>query len=313
MDVMDAGIQFCMTPIQSIPHWKHYRTIQLTLSRSEIEQSSRFVKCNASVPTDMTMEEVREYERATQEATNLKIGTFPPTISISETPLPSSARSGPNSAPSTPLSTEAPEFLSVPKERPRKKSAPETLTLPDPGRRDSIFKLPSFFSWNSSPQPEWERGRATGEPPSTCGWVEDACRPSTSHNSPPQPAEVKETFRCPADSSPFSRLAGVTAKPTAPRLPSQVQTGSPISTVKSPARCKGIVRPFESLSSWRLLILVSSSENRRPAPCVRQRGVPISQIECSAQYNIPENDLPHRASPYFHPSSGCVLTRYVEV
>uniref|UniRef100_A0A665VXX5 Cytoplasmic phosphatidylinositol transfer protein 1-like n=1 Tax=Echeneis naucrates TaxID=173247 RepID=A0A665VXX5_ECHNA len=102
----------------------------------------------------MTMEEVREYERTTQEATNLKIGSFPPTISISDTPLPSSSRSGPNSAPSTPLSTEAPEFLSVPKERPRKKSAPETLTLPDPGRRDSIFKLPSFFSWNSSPQPE---------------------------------------------------------------------------------------------------------------------------------------------------------------
>ncbi|KAF0032629.1 hypothetical protein F2P81_014919 [Scophthalmus maximus] len=103
---------------------------------------------------DMTMEEVREYERATQEATNLKIGSFPPAISISQTPLPSSARSGPSSAPSTPLSTEAPEFLSVPKERPRKKSAPETLTLPDPGRRDSLFKLPSFFSWNSSPQPE---------------------------------------------------------------------------------------------------------------------------------------------------------------
>ncbi|KAK9534991.1 hypothetical protein VZT92_007400 [Zoarces viviparus] len=103
---------------------------------------------------DMTMEEVREYERATQEATNLKIGTFPPAISISETPLPSSARSGPSSAPTTPLSTEAPEFLSVPKERPRKKSAPETLTLPDPGRRDSLFKLPNFFSWNSSPQPE---------------------------------------------------------------------------------------------------------------------------------------------------------------
>lgn len=102
----------------------------------------------------MTMEEVREYERATQEATNLKIGSFPPAISISETPLPSSARSGPSSAPTTPLSTEAPEFLSVPKERPRKKSAPETLTLPDPGRRDSLFKLPSFFSWNSSPQPE---------------------------------------------------------------------------------------------------------------------------------------------------------------
>ncbi|XP_056144446.1 cytoplasmic phosphatidylinositol transfer protein 1-like [Lampris incognitus] len=103
---------------------------------------------------DMSMEEVREYERATQEATNLKIGTFPPSISITETPLPSSARSGTNSAPSTPLSTEAPEFLSVPKERPRKKSAPETLTLPDPGRRDSAFRLPSIFSWNSSPQPE---------------------------------------------------------------------------------------------------------------------------------------------------------------
>ncbi|KAM7372086.1 hypothetical protein PAMP_009281 [Pampus punctatissimus] len=102
---------------------------------------------------DMTMEEVREYERATQEATNLKIGTFPPAIAITENPLPSSTR-GPNSAPSTPLSTEAPEFLTVPKERPRKKSAPETLTLPDPGRRDSLFKLPSFFSWNSSPQPE---------------------------------------------------------------------------------------------------------------------------------------------------------------
>lgn len=102
----------------------------------------------------MTMEEVREYERATQEATNLKIGTFPPAIRITETPLPSSTRSGTNSAPSTPLSTEAPEFLSVPKDRPRKKSAPEALTLPDPGRRDSGFRLPSIFSWNSSPQPE---------------------------------------------------------------------------------------------------------------------------------------------------------------
>ncbi|XP_033827701.1 cytoplasmic phosphatidylinositol transfer protein 1 [Periophthalmus magnuspinnatus] len=103
---------------------------------------------------DMTMEEVREYERATQEATNQKIGSFPPAISITETPLPMNSRNGPNSAPSTPLSSEAPDFLSVPKERPRKKSAPETLTLPDPGRRDSLFKLPSFFSWNSSPQPE---------------------------------------------------------------------------------------------------------------------------------------------------------------
>ncbi|KAG7334940.1 hypothetical protein KOW79_001536 [Hemibagrus wyckioides] len=104
---------------------------------------------------DMTMEEVREYERATQEATNKKLGTFPPAINISETPLPSCAHSGPSSAPSTPLSTEAPDFLSVPKDRPRKKSAPETLTLPDPARRDSGYRLPSLFSWGSSSrQPE---------------------------------------------------------------------------------------------------------------------------------------------------------------
>ncbi|KAG8445961.1 hypothetical protein GDO86_013725 [Hymenochirus boettgeri] len=82
----------------------------------------------------MTMDEVREYERATQEATNRKIGVFPPTISITDIALPSSARSGHSSAPSTPLTTEAPEFLSVPKDRPRKKSAPETLTLPDPSQ-----------------------------------------------------------------------------------------------------------------------------------------------------------------------------------
>ncbi|GAA6075136.1 cytoplasmic phosphatidylinositol transfer protein 1 isoform X1 [Tachysurus ichikawai] len=103
----------------------------------------------------MTMEEVREYERATQEATNKKLGTFPPAINISATPLPSCAHSGPSSAPSTPLSTEAPDFLSVPKDRPRKKSAPETLTLPDPARRDSSYRLPSLFSWGSSSrQPE---------------------------------------------------------------------------------------------------------------------------------------------------------------
>lgn len=84
---------------------------------------------------DMTMDEVREFERATQEATNKKIGVFPPAISISNIPLPSSIiRSAPSSAPSTPLATDAPEFLAVPKDRPRKKSAPETLTLPDPDK-----------------------------------------------------------------------------------------------------------------------------------------------------------------------------------
>uniref|UniRef100_A0A3B3ZDN9 Uncharacterized protein n=1 Tax=Periophthalmus magnuspinnatus TaxID=409849 RepID=A0A3B3ZDN9_9GOBI len=77
----------------------------------------------------MTMDEVREFERTIQEATNQKIGMFPPSISISETPLSSCALTGPASAPSTPMCTDAPESLSVPKDRPRKKSAPETLTL----------------------------------------------------------------------------------------------------------------------------------------------------------------------------------------
>nr|XP_043884442.1 cytoplasmic phosphatidylinositol transfer protein 1-like isoform X1 [Solea senegalensis] len=81
---------------------------------------------------DMTMDEVREFERTIQEATNQKIGMFPPSISISETPLSSFALNGPASAPSTPMCTDAPESLSVPKDRPRKKSAPETLTLPEP-------------------------------------------------------------------------------------------------------------------------------------------------------------------------------------
>uniref|UniRef100_F6WSY9 Cytoplasmic phosphatidylinositol transfer protein 1 n=1 Tax=Xenopus tropicalis TaxID=8364 RepID=F6WSY9_XENTR len=83
---------------------------------------------------NMTMDEVREYERTTQEATNRKIGVFPPAISISDITLPSHSHGGHSSAPSTPLTTDAPEFLSVPKDRPRKKSAPETLTLPDPSQ-----------------------------------------------------------------------------------------------------------------------------------------------------------------------------------
>ncbi|KAJ1129556.1 hypothetical protein NDU88_007924 [Pleurodeles waltl] len=95
---------------------------------------------------DMTMDEVREFERATQEATNKKIGVFPPAISISDISLPSSTRSAPSSAPSTPLSTDAPEFLSVPKDRPRKKSAPETLTLPDPSQKYPSRSLASMFS-----------------------------------------------------------------------------------------------------------------------------------------------------------------------
>lgn len=80
----------------------------------------------------MTMDEVRDFERTIQEATNQKIGVFPPSISINDSPPSSCALTGPASAPSTPLCLDAPESLSVPKDRPRKKSAPETLTLPDP-------------------------------------------------------------------------------------------------------------------------------------------------------------------------------------
>lgn len=76
------------------------------------------------------MDEVRQYEKETQEATNEIVGTVTPTISISEECLPSHAQATPASAPSTPLSADAPDFLSVPKERPRKKSAPEMLMLP---------------------------------------------------------------------------------------------------------------------------------------------------------------------------------------
>lgn len=136
--------------------WREF-IICFSVRQKKIELSMMCMCVTFFVPPhkDMTMEEVREYERATQEATNKKLGTFPPAISISETPLPSCAHSGPSSAPSTPLSTEAPDFLSVPKDRPRKKSAPETLTLPDPARRDSGYRLPNFFSWGSSSrQPE---------------------------------------------------------------------------------------------------------------------------------------------------------------
>ncbi|KAM4765000.1 LOW QUALITY PROTEIN: cytoplasmic phosphatidylinositol transfer protein 1-like [Cyanocitta cristata] len=78
----------------------------------------------------MTMEEVRRYEQETQEATNELIGLVAPAISVSEVGQPTATHSAPASAPSTPLSDEAPEFLAPPKTRPRKKSAPETLTLP---------------------------------------------------------------------------------------------------------------------------------------------------------------------------------------
>lgn len=78
----------------------------------------------------MTMDEVRQYEKETQEATNEIVGTVASPISIGEVCLPPNSQRTPASAPSTPLSGEAPDFLSVPKDRPRKKSAPEMLSLP---------------------------------------------------------------------------------------------------------------------------------------------------------------------------------------
>ncbi|TSK62598.1 Cytoplasmic phosphatidylinositol transfer protein 1 [Bagarius yarrelli] len=99
----------------------------------------------------MTMDEVREFERRIQEATNQKIGMFPPSISIGETSLSSLTPTGPASAPSTPLYTDAPEFLSVPKERPRKKSAPETLTLSEPGLSVSV-PVPNHAPLSPTPE-----------------------------------------------------------------------------------------------------------------------------------------------------------------
>ncbi|KAJ6659742.1 hypothetical protein lerEdw1_018457 [Lerista edwardsae] len=78
----------------------------------------------------MTMDEVRQYEKETQEATNEIVGTVASAISLGEVRLPPGSQRAPASAPSTPLSSEAPDFLSVPKDRPRKKSAPEMLSLP---------------------------------------------------------------------------------------------------------------------------------------------------------------------------------------
>uniref|UniRef100_A0A3Q2Z9R9 Uncharacterized protein n=3 Tax=Hippocampus comes TaxID=109280 RepID=A0A3Q2Z9R9_HIPCM len=106
----------------------------------------------------MTMDEVREFERTIQEATNQKIGMFPPSISISETPLSSCSLTGPASAPSTPLCTDAPDSLSVSKDRPRKKSAPETLTLPEPSpsgvqQGSATGPLPSLNHLQSSTLP----------------------------------------------------------------------------------------------------------------------------------------------------------------
>ncbi|KAM4025342.1 cytoplasmic phosphatidylinositol transfer protein 1-like [Anomaloglossus baeobatrachus] len=75
----------------------------------------------------MTMAEVREYEKETQAATNEKIGPVAPTITIT----PESHFPAIRSAPATPITGDPPEFLTLPKDRQRKTSAPDTLTLPE--------------------------------------------------------------------------------------------------------------------------------------------------------------------------------------
>lgn len=79
---------------------------------------------------DMSMGEVREFERTIQRATNVKIGLVTPTISTKIVPSTADMHCNPSSAPSTPVNADSPEFLSLPKDRPRKTSAPNTLTLP---------------------------------------------------------------------------------------------------------------------------------------------------------------------------------------
>lgn len=112
------------------------------------------------------MDEVREFERTIQEATNQKIGIFPPSISISDTPLSSCSLTGPASAPSTPMCTDAPEYLPVPKDRPRKKSAPETLTLPNPAPSD----VPQGSTL--SPLPDSNHLQSSTPPSSNCDLAE---------------------------------------------------------------------------------------------------------------------------------------------
>ncbi|XP_048869000.1 cytoplasmic phosphatidylinositol transfer protein 1-like [Brienomyrus brachyistius] len=80
---------------------------------------------------DMSMEEVREFERRIQRATNEKIGLLTPTISTQIVPPMVGMHCSASSGPSTPVNADSPEFLSLPKDRPRKTSAPDTLTLPE--------------------------------------------------------------------------------------------------------------------------------------------------------------------------------------
>lgn len=109
---------------------------------------------------------------------------------------------------------------------------------------------------------------------------------------PPQPAEAKETFQSSGDPSPFSRLAGVTAAPPAPRLPLRNTRAarSPQQNVLLGVHVQSV--PLEG----------PHSALSQPAPRITEWS-PISHTECSSVHSW---FFSHRASPYFPLSSGCV-------
>ncbi|XP_015732711.1 cytoplasmic phosphatidylinositol transfer protein 1-like isoform X4 [Coturnix japonica] len=123
----DHEVSFLDIAFDEIPE-RYYRSLEVIRDILLIGHRQAFTWVDEWC--GMTMEEVRQYERETQEATNEIIGLVTPTISVSEVGQPTDTHSAPASAPSTPLSDDAPDFLAPPKARPRKKSAPETLTLP---------------------------------------------------------------------------------------------------------------------------------------------------------------------------------------
>ncbi|KAF3846437.1 hypothetical protein F7725_003515 [Dissostichus mawsoni] len=157
------------TRVEQYVH-KVIRDVLLLGHRQAFAWVDEWIACDFS--TEMTMEEVREYERATQEATNLKIGSFPPAISISETPLPSVARSGPSSAPSTPSP-----------QKPQRASQEEVCSGdPDPagpGPQGFPLQAAKLFLLELQSAARMRAGLNAFDP-----WTSGGCLPSTSHNNP---------------------------------------------------------------------------------------------------------------------------------
>uniref|UniRef100_A0AAZ3RTU7 Cytoplasmic phosphatidylinositol transfer protein 1 n=1 Tax=Oncorhynchus tshawytscha TaxID=74940 RepID=A0AAZ3RTU7_ONCTS len=95
---------------------------------------------------DMTMDEVREYERTIQEATNEKIGIFPPSISISEMPLSSCTLSGPASAPTTPSALMPQSSSPSPRTEPARSPPLRPSPCPTPLPRTRV-ESPRALCW----------------------------------------------------------------------------------------------------------------------------------------------------------------------